>query len=90
MAALVCISETCETIKTLGLYNCIFGEIFGILPVLTAHHENQIHNDPTSPPLKVSPFLDLERLAIVSECSTKVKIHLCSLYEIILSFIKTD
>ena len=57
----------------MGLYNCIFGEIFGILPVLTAHQQNRINNDPTSAPLKVLPLLDLERLEIVSECSTKVE-----------------
>ena len=61
-----------EFLKTLGLYNCIFGEIFGILPVLTPHHQNRINNAPSGTTLKVQPFLDLEQLAIVSECSTKV------------------
>ena len=69
---MVCISETCEFLSTLGLYNCIFGEIFGILPILTPHHQIQMDNVP-GVELKMQPLLDLERLAIVSECFTKVR-----------------
>ena len=72
---MVCISETCEFLSTLGLYNCIFGEIFGILPVLTPHHQLQDFIQNNFHRRALALVMEMMRCLVLASTGAKLKIE---------------